>query len=430
VRRLLHLAGRVSLDVSALREHAAFRRMFAAQLLSQIGTQVTVVALMYQVYQLTDSTLMVGLLGLVQFAPTMVFALLGGAIADAMDRRKLLLLVQVLMFCVSGALTLGALGEPPLWLLYVIAAFGAAFAAVDGPARTAVIPSLVDEHTLRSAIQLREVLTQSGRVFGPVAGGFLIAQVGLAAAYAVDAASFAIAFLLFLGLPSLRPEQRRRFELSSITEGLKFVGTRPVLAATFYADLVAMILGMPRAVFPAFQEDVFHAGPEVLGMLYAAPAAGAMLGLLLGGLYRNVRREGLAVIVSVAVWGLATAAFALSPWLWLGLALLAIAGWADMVSALFRQTILMETVPDELRGRMSAVHIMIVTGGPPLGDLRAGATAEAWGIRPATIAGGLACAAGMVALAARIPAFTGYLRPEQPRAASPPDQDPPPPAGD
>jgi hypothetical protein len=235
----------------------------------------------------------------------------------------------------------------------------------------------------------------------------------------VDAASFALAFVLFLGLPSLVPTHRRRFELSSITEGLRFVGTRPVLAATFYADLVAMVFGMPRAIFPAMGEEVYHVGAAGVGLLYAAPAAGAMVGLLFAGALRNVRREGRAVLVSVAVWGAATAAFGLSSSLAVGLLLLGIAGWADMISALFRQTILFQIVPDELRGRMSAVHIMVVTGGPPVGDFEAGVAAEVLGLRASVVAGGLACVAGMAALGAAIPAFRRYEAPAPPPVPAP-----------
>lgn len=402
------------IDITALRVSAAFRRVFVAQLVSSIGSQVTLIALMYQVYHLTGSELKVGLLGLVQVVPTMTLALLGGAIADAMDRRRLLVLVQVALFMASGSLALLALMEaPPLWLLYVLAAASSAFAAIDGPARTAVVPMLVAHAELRSAIQLREVLTQSGRVLGPVIGGILIAAVGVPAAYAVDALSFAFAFVLFLGLPSLMPLARRKVELSAIVEALQFVRRRPALAATFWADLAAMILGMPRAVFPALAVAVYHIGPGKLGLLYAAPAAGAVLGLGFAGLTSRVRREGLAVLICVSVWGAAMAVFSLTPWLWFALVLLAVAGAADMVSAIFRQTMLLTIVPDELRGRLSSVHIMVVTGGPPLGDLRAGAAADFVGLRTSLVASGVACVAAMGVLAVMIPSFARWVDPKR-----------------
>ncbi len=386
--------------------------MFGAQLISTVGSQVTLVALFYQVYELTNSTLKVGLLGLVMVVPTLCLALLGGAIADSMDRRKLLVAVQVAMAAVSLTLAwLATHDAPPLWALYVLAAAASSFAAIDGPTRTAVIPMLVDAATLRSAVQLREVLTQSGRTFGPILGGVLIAQVSLPAAYLLDTVTFVIAFVLFLGLPPLVPQTRRRFELSSITEGLRFVAKRPVLAATFWADLAAMILGQQRALFPAYAATAFGGGAMTFGLLVASPSAGAMVGLLFMGLFRNVQREGLAVLVSVGAWGAFITLFSLSPWLWLAMLFLALAGAADMVSAIFRQTILLATVPDELRGRMGAVHIMVVTGGPPIGDMVSGSAGEVFGIRTSSFAGGLGVIACMFVLAARVPEFARWRDP-------------------
>ncbi len=400
------------IDVSALRTSAPFRRMFGAQLVSSIGSQVTLVTLFYQVYALTTSTFDVGLLGLVMVVPTLTLALLGGAIADSMDRRKLLVLVQVAMAATSLTLAwLATHDSPPLWALYALAAVASSFAAIDGPARTAVIPALVDDATLRSAVQLREVLTQSGRTFGPILGGLLITHVSMSAAYLLDTVTFAFAFFMFLGLPSLMPETRRRFEASSIVEAMRFVGARPVLAATFWADLIAMVLGQQRALFPAYAHDVFGGGATTFGLLVAAPSAGALVGVAFLGVFRNVRREGLAVLLAVGAWGGFIALFALSPWLWLALLLLAAAGASDMVSAVFRQTILLTNVPDELRGRMSAVHIMVVTGGPPVGDFVAGSAGEAIGIRPTSLLGGLGVIGGMLVLARRVPAFGKWRAP-------------------
>jgi MFS family permease len=412
VRRLLNSFARVSIDVTALRTSSAFRRLFGGYLASSIGTQVTLVAMMLQMYALTDSSFNVGLLGAFYVVPTLIFALWGGAIADAVDRKKLLLAMQVAQIAVPGTLALLSFtGDPPIWTLYALASIGATFAAIDGPTRTAVIPMLVDAATLRSAVQLREVLTQSGRMFGPVIAGLLIAHLSYTAAYAADALSFAIAFALYVGLPALPPAQTRRASLGSIAEGLRFVGKRPVLASTFVADLIAMVMGMPRAVFPALAATVFMVDEAEGSLLYAAPAAGAMIGLLFFGVFRNVKREGLAVLVAVTVWGASIALIAATTNLWIALGLLAVAGWADMVSAIFRQTILLEIVPDELRGRMGSVHIMVVTGGPPLGDLEAGAAAELLGVRQSVAFGGLACIAGMAMLAWRVPSFARWTAP-------------------
>ena len=413
----------MAIDTTALRASPAFRRVFVGQLVSGIGTQVTLFTLMYQVYHLTNSTAKVGLLGLVMVAPTLFLALAGGAIADAMDRRKLLVLVQVLLFSTSAALAvLTFLEQHTLWPLYVLAALTSSFAAVDGPTRTAVVPMLVDAAHLRSAIQLREVVTQSGRVAGPMVAGLLIAGFGIWEAYALDALSLMFSFFVFLGLPTLMPPTRRRFELSSITEGLAFVGKRPVLAASFWADIVAMVFGQQRALYPAYAATVFGVGATGVGMMGAAPAAGAVIGLGFAGLTRHVQREGLAVLICVAAWGVCIALFAISPWFWLALVFLALAGAADMVSAIFRQTILLTTVPDELRGRMGAVHIMVVTGGPPIGDFGSGTVAEEFGVRTTSLVGGLACIGGMIVLAARIPAFARWRDPERVAEATTPSE--------
>ena len=409
------------IDTSALRV-GPFRRMFGAQLVSSVGTQVTLVALFVQVYAITGSTFQVGLLGLAMVVPTLCLALLGGAIADSMDRRRILVAVQVVMGSVSLTLAwLATLDDPPLWALYALAALASSFAAIDGPTRTAVIPMLVDAATLRSAVQLREVLTQSGRTFGPILGGLLIAQVSLSSAYLLDTCTFVIAFVLFVRLPPLVPETRRKFELSSITEGLRYVGGKPVLAATFWADLVAMVFGQQRALFPAYAATVFAGNDAMIsGFLFAAPSAGALIGLAFMGLFRNIQREGLAVLVAVGAWGLFIALFSLSPWLWLALLFLALAGAADMVSAIFRQTILLATVPDELRGRMGAVHIMVVTGGPPIGDFVSGTAGEHFGIRTSSLVGGICVIAGMCTLAARVPEFARWRDPNRVTAPASP----------
>ncbi len=404
---------RIAIDTTALRQSAEFRRVFGAQLISGMGSQVTVMALMYQIWSQTRSELLVGVLGLVQVLPTVIFALVGGAIADAVDRRRLLLLVQIGMAACSGLLALlAAGGDVPLWMLYSLAAVAAALHSVDGPARQAVIPMVVDEATLRSAVQLREVLTQSSRVFGPLLGGLLIGSVDLAAAYAMDALTFICALVLYRKLPALVPEQRRHFELSSITESIRYVRSERVIAGTFIADMIAMVLGMPRAVFPAFATVIYDAGPGLVGLLYAAPAIGALGGILIfGGLTARVQREGLAVLLAICVWGASIAVFGLSTSVALGVFMLAIAGAADMVSAVFRQTILLDIVPDNMRGRMSAVHIMVVTGGPPLGDLEAGAAATWLGLRASVVFGGLACIGGMGMLAAALPELRRWRRP-------------------
>jgi MFS family permease len=398
-----------SIDTSALRSSVGFRWLFTGHTLSYTGSQITMVALAFQVWQLTHSPLAVGAIGLAQVLPTMGFALYGGAIADAIDRRRLLVTVQFGSLTVSVLLALlAAHGSPPLWTLYTLAALGSGFASLDGPARTAAMPMLVESNVLRSAVQLREVMTQSGRLLGPAVGGLIIGKVGLAAAYWTDAATFTIALLCFMQLPSLSPQLRTKPSLQSIIDGLKYVGSSPVLASTFIADLIAMVIGMPRAVFPALALSVFHVGSFGLGMLYSAIAGGAVAGLLVGGWMGRVKRAGRAVVIAVALWGVAIGCVGLTDSFAVAVVLLALAGAADMVSAVFRQTILLETVPDEFRGRMGSVHIMVVTGGPPLGDAEAGLLASLVGVQPAIVVSGIACVVGMGVLAAAIPSFARW----------------------
>ncbi len=406
------------LNTSALREHRYFRRLFLAQLVSHIGSQVTLVAVLVQVFELTNSPLATGAVGAAQAIPIVLFGMWGGAVADAYDRRRVLVVAQIALTAVACCLALLATLDSP-WLpaIYILAAVGAALSAIDGATRTAVVPMVVDHGTLRSAVQLREVLIQSGRVVGPLLAGGLIATTGLASAYALDAATFVVALILLAALPPLAPTEARSAGWSSIREALQFIRKTRVLASTFIADLIAMILGMPRAVFPALAVVVFDAGAREASWLFAAPAAGAMIGLLFIGITDRVRREGLAVLLSVSLWGASIAAAALSPSIALALVALAVAGWADMLSAVFRQTILLTVTPDNLRGRMGAAHTIVVTGGPPLGDIEAGVAASVLGVRASVAAGGIACIAGMGLLAAWCPQFARWTDPARGRPA-------------
>lgn len=397
-------------DLSALRKYPAYRRMFASQVISQIGTQVTMVTVMFQVFKLTDSSLMVGLVGAAQILPLICFGLVGGAIADAMDRRRLLQLVQFGMMLTSGTLALLATGDPPLWSIYALAAVASAFAAIEGPTRSAMAPMLVDESDWNSFVALREFTTQSGRVFGPLVAGVLLATSDIATAYAFDAASFLISIILCNGLPKLVPEFARKFELSSIVESLQFVKSSPILASTFVADIFAMVFGMPRVVFPEFAHHL-KIDEFGLGLLYAAIPAGAFIGWFFTGITAQIKREGTTILVAISIWGAAIALVGLTPWFPVILILLAIAGAADMVSAIFRQLVLLQLVPDELRGRLSAVHIMVVTGGPPLGDIEAGVAAELIGVEESFVLGGGACVVAIGLLAAAVPGLRRFERP-------------------
>ena len=378
--------------------------------MSYLGRQLTVVAIPFQVFTITGSSLAVGMIGLATVVPLVTLSLAGGAIADAVDRRKLLLVTQLLSAATSAGLALNAMSASPrLWPIYVLAALSAGLAGVDLPARNAMIPNLVGRELYPSAAALGQIQFQIGQVAGPALAGLIISQVSLAAAYWIDVASFAAAVIALLLIAPQPPEGGgTRASLSSIAEGLRYVKGRKLLVGTFLIDIDAMVFGMPRALFPALGTGFFGGGAGTVGLLYAAPGAGALIGALLTGWVGGVRRQGRAVIIAVVVWGAAIATFGLVPWLPLGLFLLALAGAADIVSAVFRNTILQLSVPDGLRGRLSSVHIAVVTGGPQLGDAEAGAVAALTSPRFSVVSGGVACILGVAALLRWAPDLARY----------------------
>jgi MFS family permease len=404
---------RLLADVTPLRESAGFRALFAGQLVSFLGNQVTVVAVAYQVFLLTDSSLAVGLVSLVQLPPLLLGSLVGGAVVDSRDRRRLLMLTQVLLGLCSATLAVNAmLDEPHVWPLFVFTAVAAGLSGLDWPARSAVIPGMVTTEQLPAANALWQIQMTSGLAFGPALGGLLLARVGAAGAFWVDVASYSLAFVAVTRLPPLPPAGGgTKVSLGSIAEGLRFIKGSRVLQGTFLIDINAMVFGMPRALFPALGLQVFGGGAATVGLLYAAPGTGALLGALTSGWVSRVLRQGMAVYVAVAAWGIAIAAFGLTTWLPLALVLLAVAGGADVASAVFRNTILQTAVPDALRGRLSSMHIAVVTGGPRLGDLEAGAVASLTTPRISVVTGGLACTVGVVVLAWLLPELRRYALP-------------------
>jgi MFS family permease len=402
--------GRLLIDLGPLRQSQAFRRLWGGYLITTLGSQLTVVAIPYQVFKLTHSSLDVGLVGLAQIVPVLAGSLFGGSIADAVDRRVLLLVTQVCLAACSLGLALNSSGgHPAIWPLYALSALSAGIASVDSPARSAVLANLVDRGMFASANALWQLLYQVSQVAGPAVAGLLLGEFGIGSVYWIDAATFAVSILAVASLPELRPPGGgTRFGLSSIAEGLRFLKGRPVLQGTFVIDLNAMVLGMPRALFPALALTRFHAGAGTLGLLYAAPGAGALIGALLTGWVVAVKKQGRAVIVAVAIWGLAITAFGLVPWLAAALAMLAVAGAADVVSAVFRGTILQLEAPEALRGRLSSVHTAVVTGGPRIGDFEAGAVATLSTPEISVVSGGLGCLVGVALVTWLMPRFARY----------------------
>ncbi|HZO79195.1 MAG TPA: MFS transporter [Solirubrobacteraceae bacterium] len=415
------LVAKLRPDLTALRESRDLRRVVLGNVVSNLGTQATLVALPYQLYIETHSPLLVGLLGAVELVPLISASLIGGAIADRMDRRKLLLFDQIGLVLAAGALAAAAFrGHPPVVLLYLLAALLAAFAALQNVARSAIIPNLVDPARLRSALAVNYGLIQVTMVVGPGLGGVLIGAFGLPWAYTADALS---CLAMVYGAWAIGPQrppagQSHKPVLHSIAEGLRFVRRNQALLGSFAIDLVAMTFGMPRALFAVLSVSVYHAGATGTGILYASVAVGASVAALTTGWLTHARRLGMIVIWAVVAWGSAIALAGLAGSLWLAAALLALAGAADSVSAVCRTTINQTVTPDSMRGRMSAVYMLVVTSGPRLGDIESGSVAGAAGARFSVVSGGLACLIGTAAIVAAFPALRRYGREPESGAAA------------
>jgi MFS family permease len=396
---------RLTIDLTPLRVSRDFRLVWSGLLITSAGSQFTLVAVFVQVKILTGSAAAVGATGLAYVAGLVAGSLAGGAVLDAWDRRRLLMFAQVGLAAGSAILLAGAIaGTPPLWLIYSGLAVLAASSAIDGPTRSAMTTRLLGAPLMPAAQALNQVVWNTAALLGPAAAGLVVARWGVTVAYAVDLASIGCMFVAATLLHPMPPmaSDHNDTGLSAIREGFSFARRNRLIMSTFVIDLIAMIFGLPRALFPFLIVEQFHRSPETIGLLFAAPALGALLGALTSGWTGRIRRQGLAVIVSVATWGVAIAAFGMSGRsLWLGLTMLAIAGWADVVSAIFRVTILQMAAPDRLRGRLFGIHILVVTGGPRLGDVEAGVVARLVSPTFSVVSGGIACVigAGLVALA-------------------------------
>jgi MFS family permease len=403
---------RVTADLTAFRASRELRLLVMGNFVSGLGTQAGLVALPYQVYVQTHSALLTGLLGAAELGPLVLMALVGGALADHYDRRTLLLADQVALVAVSAALCAGAIaGHPPIPLLYVLGGLLAGAAALQNVSRSAIIPNLVSPDQLPAALAVNFGLYQLTMVIGPGLGGLLIGAAGVEAAYAADAAScFAVVFAL-IGMGPQRPELAEGARLAivrSIKDGLRFVRRSRALVGSFAIDLAAMTFGMPRALFPVLAVSVYGAGASGTGVLFASVSAGATVAALTTRWLDTARRLGMIVIVSVIVWGLAIAGAGLMPSLWPAAALLALAGAADSVSAVCRNVINQSLTPDRMRGRMTSVYSLVVTSGPRLGDIEAGAVASATSARFSVASGGLACVVTALLVVAAFPALASY----------------------
>jgi MFS family permease len=400
----------LAIDTRSLRESRPFRRLFIGQLISLIGRQITLVAVPFQVYALTRSPLAVGMLGLVQAVPLIAGSLAGGAIADRFDRRRVLLVTQIGLAMTSLLLAIGAfIGNPPLLAIYAVVGVAALVGSVDAPTRTAIIPNIVGLERLPGALSLNIVLFETALIAGPALGGLVIAHLGLPEAYSIDVLTFSAALIAVALLPPQgRSSAERERPVAAIMRGLSFARHQPVILGGFAMDLAAMIFGLPRAVFPVLAATTFHAGAQGLGLLYSAPGVGAVVAALASGQVTRSRRLGRIIVIAIIAWGVAIIAFGFTQSLWVALILLAVAGGADSFSAVCRNTIMQRIAPDELRGRLTSLYFMVVTGGPNLGDVETGIVANAFGPEVAIVTGGVLCLAGLGAAAAAFPSVWRY----------------------
>lgn len=412
VRRLLRVA---ALDLGPLRRHRDFRLLYAGRMVSFFGNMITSVAIPYQAYALTHSPLAIGLFGVVQLVPLLALAFVGGALADAFDRRRLVQVTELALAALSGVLLLNALlPHSQLWVLYAVAALMAGFDALQRPSLDALLPRLVERDELAAAGALISLRSTFAQILGPAVAGLLIATIGLPSTYGVDVLTFVgslLALRLMRAVPP--PPDAERPSLARIVEGLRYAGSRPELMGTYLVDMVAMFFGMPEAIFPALAVAYARSGSAVpaataLGLLYSAPAVGAFVASATSGWAERVHRHGLAVILAATGWGVAIACVGFVSSLPLALVFLALAGAADMISGLFRGVIWNQTIPDALRGRLASIEMVSYSSGPLLGDVEAGAVATVFTPRVSVAAGGILCVIGVGLLALALPRFRRY----------------------
>ncbi len=382
---------------------------------------LTYVAIPFQAYDLTGSSLVVALLSAAELPPILVTAFVGGALADAFDRRRLVQLSELgLAACASLLLVNALLPDPKLWPLFVLGAVMAGLVGLQRPPLDALEPRLVDRDELTAAGALSSFRMNLGMVGGPAVGGVLIATVGLPVTFAIDVATFAVSLVALNAMRAVPPPpDAQRPSVRGIAEGFRYAMSRPELVGTYGVDMVAMFFGMSFALFPAYATE--FGGAEVLGILYAAPSVGSLLATATSGWTNHVHRHGLAVIIAAAGWGVAITAFGLAPNLGLAVVALACAGASDMISGIFRSVIWNQTIPDHLRGRLAGIEQVSYSSGPLLGDLEAGIVASLAGVRASVVSGGILCVVGVGLFALALPAFRRYdsRRDAQPVAPTP-----------
>jgi MFS family permease len=406
-RRLARWVAALAVDAGLLRRRRDYRLLVGGQAVSDLGSMITLVAVPVQTFQITGSSLAVGLLGVAEFVPILALALVGGALADAFDRRRLVMVAEAgALVVVAGLVVNSLLPEPQLWALYAAAALIAACTAIRRPPLDALMPRLVEREELKAASALQWAVHNVAHMAGPAVGGVLISTAGPAATYGADLVTFAASLVALVAMRTPPPPERQALGLRAIGEGLRYAASRQELIGTYVIDINAMFFGMPMALFPALAEQ--YGGGAIVGLLYAAPSAGAVVATLSSGWSARVHHHGRAVVFAAAAWGVAIAGFGFAGTLWVALLCLVAAGGADAISGIFRATIWNETIPDRLRGRLAGVEMISWSSGPLLGNAEAGFASAVVGLRASVVGGGVLCVVGSLALAAALPRLWGY----------------------
>ncbi|MHB8489793.1 MAG: MFS transporter [Candidatus Dormibacteria bacterium] len=403
-RRLTSLA----VDVTPLRESREFRLLFIGQGVSFAGSMITYVAVPFQVYQLTRSSLVVGLVSLAELVPILLMSFVGGALADAVDRRRMVRITQLSACGIVGVLVVNsALPSPQLWVVFVVVVVAAGVDALERPSLDALVPRIVSREMLTAAAALESLRGNLGQVLGPPLAGILIASAGLPAAYGVDVATFLVATVALTRMRAVPPApDAEGVSLRAAIGGVRYAARRQDLLGSYLVDINAMFFGMPMALFPQIASGL--GGPAVLGLLYTAPSVGSLIATVTSGWTCSVRRHGRAIAFAAAAWGLAIVAFGFAPSLWVALPALAAAGAADMISGLFRMTLWNQTIPDAMRGRLAGIEMISYTSGPAMGNLEAGIVGSLAGVRASVVSGGMLCVVGTAVLSAVLPQFWKY----------------------
>ena len=409
-------ATRLLMDIRPLQEVPAFRRLWTGSVLSSLGGTMTDFAVTLQVWRLTHAAIAVGALGLARMIPTLTVAMVGGSLADAVDRRKLVLVTTGCAMGVSALFAAQAIaGLRQLWLLYVLVVLGASISSITGPARRTFAPRLLSAELLPAGLALNQVLLPVSMIAGPALAGVIAAGGGLQACYIIDAVSFTAALYGVSRLPAMAPQGTGPDRgLRAVAAGVRFIFASRPLAGAFLADLNATVFGLPVALFPAINAERFGGHPQTLGLLTASIGVGGLLGMVFSGPVGRVTRPGRGMLVTVSVWGAGMAAFGVTHLLWLAVGALAVAGGADTITVVFRGMIVQTVIPDGLRGRITAADYVVGYGGGQLGNLESGAVGSLFTPTVSAVSGGLATIAGAALIGLLLPAFTSYRRPVPP----------------